>query len=213
MNRSRSLTRLVQWADERFEEFELTAGALKPPFDPAGHDQARYLAIEAPNTWEVFLRTYFLASATGAWLADGTRITGHGRTMRVEHAVTTAVHAIDPSLKGHTGPWTQSQEPNWLDPGIVLRLLNSHGLSNATGFSNALAAGTRANEALLTYRNFVAHRGRGSALKVRTMMKKVGVGATGDPIELPFYRARNRPVTVFSDWVIELRSIIQLSPN
>lgn len=213
MNRVRSLRRLVAWADRRFAEFEHLSTQPAKPFGRAEMDLVRYMTIEAANTWGLFLRTYFLASATGAWLADGSRIVGAGRSMRVERALTSAVQTIDPGARGRRGPWSHRDEPNWLDPGIILRLLQSHGLSNATGFQNALAAGTGANERLLTFRNFVAHRGRRSALAVRRMTRSLGVLVAADPIELPFHNAPKRPVSLFTEWVIELRSIVQLSPN
>jgi hypothetical protein len=191
----------------------LLAGQLVRPFGGADVDRVRYITLEAANTWASFLRAYYLASATGAWLEDGSRVTGHGRTMRVERALTSAVRTIDPSLSGHTGPWAHREEPNWLDPGIVLKLLIAHGLSNAGGFQNALAAGTGAHKRLLTFRNFVAHRGRRTALAVREMTRQLGIRANVDPIELPFHRAPRRPVPLFTDWLVELRAVIQLSPN
>jgi hypothetical protein len=213
VNRARSLARLVEWADGKFAQFEFAAGQVVRPLGRADVDRVRYITLEAANTWASFLRTYYLASATGAWLGDGSRVTGHGRTMRVDRALTSAVHTIDPSLSARTGPWTHRDEPNWLDPGIVLKLLIAHGLSNAAGFRNALGAGTGAHQRLLTFRNFVAHRGRRSALAVRDMTRKLGVRANSDPIELPFYRAPRRPVPLFTEWLVELRAIIQLSPN
>lgn len=213
MNGARSLARVVRWAELRYGDFEQSADRLAPPFGRAEHDCVRYLAIEAANTWAVFLRTYYLASATGAWMKDGSRVSGAGRTARVEAALTDAVHFVNPKLATRSGPWAHSEEPNWLDPAIVGRLLAAHELSNATGFNLALGAGTRANERLLTFRNFVAHRDRRTALKVRDLARHSGIRASGDPMELPFHRLPKRPVSAFTDWIAELRAIIELCPN
>ncbi len=210
--RTRSLARVVQWADMQLAQYEGMADHLSPPMSGADMDVARFLAIESANTWAGFMRAYFLASATRAWLADGSRVSGPGTVKRVEAAVTSAVHYFQPHLTAQQGPWSYADEPNWLDPAIVSRLLHGLGLSNAQGFTNALGAGTRANERLSTFRNFVAHRDRGTALKVRRLIESLGIAATGDPMELPFHPIPHRPVSAFSAWVVELRSITQLCP-
>ena len=86
-------------------------------------------------------------------------------------------------------------------------------MSNAQGFLTALGAGTGANENLLTFRNFVAHRGRATALKVRKLVRSAGLMSAADPIELPFYRAPKRPISIFTTWIVELRSIVELLPK
>jgi hypothetical protein len=213
MNRSRSLPRLVRWAVQRFDEFEHLADQLRTPFSRADANTVRYLAIEAVNTWALFMRSYYLASATGAWLADGTRVTGPGVQGDQGRALTASVLAVNRGLRRRGGPWRQRNEPNWMDPAIINRLMTANGLSNARGFTNALGIGTGANFRLITFRNFVAHRGRESAVKVRRMIRQVGIRSSSDPLELPFHRIPGRPVTAITDWLIELHSIVESVPN
>ena len=80
MNRERSLCRLVAWANKKFAEFESLSGGLVAPLDADEWPTARFLALEAANTWASFLRTYYLSSATGAWCTGGTKIVGQGNT-------------------------------------------------------------------------------------------------------------------------------------
>lgn len=213
MNRARSLPYLVRWAARRFREFEYLADQLSPPFSSEESNRVRYIALEASNTWALLMRNYYLASATGAWLADGTRVHGPGIKRRVGRALTASVHVVNNRLRDRNGPWTHREEPNWVDPRIIRRLFSEHGLSNAAGFTRALARGTGASRRLITFRNFVAHRSRESAVRVRLMIRRLGIISAADPIELPFYRLPRRPVTAVTDWLIELRDIVELLPS
>ena len=213
MNRCVSLARLVRWATCRFVEFEGVADSLVPPFDVNNRHVVRYITLEASNTWASLLRTYYLASATGARLENGDRVTGPSISRDIAKALTRSVHVISPALHARQGPWAHHQEPNWLDPIIVHRLMQAEQLSNAQGFFTALGAGTGANQHLLTFRNFVAHRGRVTALKVRNRVRSSGLMCAADPIELPFYRAPKRPISIFTTWIVEMRSIVELLPK
>ncbi len=173
----------------------------------------RYVAIEAANAWSALLRTYYLASATGAWLENGNRVTGPNTSGSVAEVLTRAVHHQRPSLTTKSGPWKPWQEPNWVDPNTVNTLLHVEQLSNAQGFLAAMGPAKGSNERLQTFRNFVAHRGRKSALKVRDLARQAGLLVSGDPLELLFHRAPKRPVSVFTEWIIELRSVVELLPR
>ena len=152
-----------------------------------------------------------MASATGARLENGNRVTGPCVSRDSAEALTRGVHIIKPEFQASQGPWAHYQEPNWVDPIVVHRLLQAQQLSNAQGFLTALGAGTGANENLLTFRNFVAHRGRATALKVRKLVRSAGLMSAADPIELPFYRAPKRPISIFTTWIVELRSIVRIA--
>ena len=82
-----------------------------------------------------------------------------------------------------------------------------------SGFLAAMGPAKGSNERLQTFRNFVAHRGRKSALKVRDLARQAGLLVSGDPLELLFHRAPKRPVSVFTEWIIELRSVVELLPR
>jgi len=189
------------------------ARGLKPPFSRPDLVRASWTLLEVANTWHVFMRRYFVVSATGGRLASGGTVTGPTIYGSGSDAIDAAVLFVGGAKAKPSAGWRHRDEPNWMDPTIVSRALGHLSLSNALGFSGAMSAGSGTYEKLYTCRNFVAHRSRGTALKVRRVARSEGVHRNADPAELPYFPAVGRPQSLICDWVDELRTIIELVPQ
>jgi len=172
-----------------------------------------WVAIESANCWASFLRRYYILSATGARDRGGVRISSNQDLKSEEEAITFAVNILRPRRASAGPPWVARDEPDWLDPGNVSRLLNSLSCSNSAGFNAAVSLGTSARQDLLSYRNFVAHRNRLTALKVRAVAARSSVYQDLDPVDLPLQRTRRSANTLLVDWIGELETMISLSPE
>jgi hypothetical protein len=186
--------------------------ALHPPLIASDRIVATHLLIEVANTWHVFMRRYYLASAVGGYLVSGARVSG-GVAGSIEGALDSAVLFFRPHLSKSGAEWGHREEPDWLDPVVVSRALANLSLSNSPGFSAAMSAGSGVHERVLTCRNFVGHRNRRTALKVRGIARGAGILSNADPVELPHLPAPGRPQSLLADWIDELMAIIELVPQ
>jgi hypothetical protein len=64
---------LVSWGLATFSELRAEVGSVRPPLSRREATHIGMLALTAVNSWSILLRTYYLASMTGAWLSDGSR--------------------------------------------------------------------------------------------------------------------------------------------
>jgi hypothetical protein len=209
----RRIPLLRAWGLSKFEEYRAGLDGLRPPLTTRQADRLSMIAVHAANSWAVLLRSYYLASMTGAVLADGSRATNSVSIGSVEDAITFAVHATRPRLASRSGPWTNRDEPDWTNGGAVAALLVGAGSSTAVGFAAAVSLGTASREELATYRNFVAHSNRDTALKVRNIGATHGVGRSGQPLEIPLQRELHRPQSIVADWLDDLWAMISMMPS
>ena len=138
-----------------------------------------------------------------------------GATFRtVEGALDDAIRFFKkPGVTMPANGWVARDEPNWRDPNIVSRAMTSRSLSVTAGFLSAMSLGTGSYQRLFTYRNYVAHRNRDTALKVRRLAHDAGISATADPHELPYFRLPGRPQYLLGDWLDELEAIARTVPT
>ncbi|MDQ4044150.1 MAG: hypothetical protein M3173_01680 [Chloroflexota bacterium] len=174
--------------------------------------EATFIGIDALNVSAAFLRAYFLSSATQAWLQDGTRVAVGTPFPNANAALTQAIHWEYPRRSTKQGPWVARDEPTWHDPAVLIRLLHRSGCSNADGAGAALSIGSPALKHLATFRNFVAHRGEETAVKVRRLGWDYLVGMHRDPIDVVLAFGPGRPQTVIEDWLDDLHAIFGLMP-
>ena len=165
------------------------------------------LTLDLHNSMRGFLRAYFLSSATGARLATGSSVSTTTSLASTRDALTFAMNFVRQSR----GP-APYREPTWHDEIIFLRLLQAAGCSNTAGCQAALSIGSKALPELTTIRNFYAHRGQETALKVRRMAGKYGYPSNANPSDLLLHRAARRPQSVLDDWIDDLRTIVSFMP-
>lgn len=152
-----------------------------------------------------FMRAYYVASATGAWLVSGQRVTTSVR-LRTQHD---AISFARSTLKSRRG-WG---EPAWHDSLLVSRVMHGAGCSNASGFDSARSINTKVIEHLTTARNYFAHRGETSAVKLRALGRFYGVPARREPAEMLMHHAIRRPQSLLLDWIDEIESVVLLMPS
>jgi hypothetical protein len=203
----------------KLASLETVATTLVVPLEEAGRHAAGWVAIDAANCWSTFLRRYYLASATGGWCVAGTQVIPSPFSNEVD-AITYAVTQLRPNSAQFGPPWTHREEPNWLDPGTVSTLLNRLGCSNEAGFHAAISIGSSVHQDLLTYRNFVGHRNRETALKLRNLIgayQRTNLTRRAppvtDPLEMPLQLVSRKPYSLLTLWLTDLYTMVSLVPE
>lgn len=213
MNRAVSIYRVQTWAIRRFDTLHSQAYPLRPSLTPNEERILSLVAIESANTWAALMRSYWLAASIHRWRRDGTQVKISASIRSFEDAITFAVHTTKPRLRVSTGPWKKRDEPDWLDPATVSTLLRAAGADIEGGFHAAISLGSTARQDLSTYRNFVAHRNRDTALKVRNLCPDPSLKRSTSPLEIALLRGPGRPQPLVLDWIDDLRTMCSLLPS
>ena len=209
MNRQTSLGHVRSWILSYLQEARPTIAALSEVQGPERLDRLTFLTLDLHNACRTFLRAYYVASVTGAWLSSGQRVTSRVEVRRESDAINFAV-----AVKGRkgTGPWRMRDEPAWHDVDMFINIMNQAGCSTAPGANAAWSIDTSALEHLTVVRNFLAHGNRETAVRVRSLSATYKVSPSVRPEELLLSRGRNRPQTIIEDWRDDLQAVIELMP-
>jgi len=213
MKPQRRVARATGWVDSRL--YRLRPLAVPDP-NLSSADRLRRLAfvtIETHNTVATFLRAYYLSCATRAFLSNGAQVANAVVFSTSADALTDAIHREKPWLAHRVGPWSSRDEPTWHDANVVVRLLHAVGSSALPGVSGAFGLGTNAMSHLTTARNFFAHRGEETGIKLRRLGTQYGVSPPSDPSELLETRGLGRPQSVLEDWIDDLATVFSLMPS
>lgn len=212
MKWSSELYRLRAWGIRSMTAARVSVETLRAPLTDRDRAVCALAAVAASNAWRNLLRAYFVCAVNGGRLRGGQRTTTTIVCPNFEDALTFAVHEMRPNHIGRSGPWTHREEPDWSDPGLVASLLVAAGCSIAGDFTTAVSVGSSARQDLATYRNFIAHRNRETALKVRRLGAENGLNDLIPPIDIPLQAARQRPQTLLVDWLDDLWTIVTFLP-
>ena len=212
MKTQNSISYLATWilgyVNDRQQD---VADLLKSKKRPLASDIS-FPVIDVHNALANFMRSYCLSSLSGAYMADGSRVTVAKAIEGHRSALTFAVQTERPRKKGK-GPWKHRDEPTWHDPNVVIRVLNSAGCSNARGVSSALSLPSQAIEHLTTARNFLAHRNESTALSLRRVGRAYGVTTPCDPLTVMIAVGHGRTQRIVEDWLDDIYTIFSLFPR
>jgi hypothetical protein len=206
----RQLARLQRLAAKRLVMLRTLVEQCAAPSTRKYDRIVSYVAIEALNLWTEFMRCYYLSCVLSGKRANGVRVkiaTAGVRT--VEDAINFAISCLRPYLK-KVRPWRRRDEPSWHDPNTLLRLSDALGYSNLTEVRAAFAYPTRAFQDLPTVRNFFAHRNEETARKAVNIARSYGLSTLLRPSDILISIAPGRPQSVLSDWLDDIRYVIEL---
>jgi len=168
-----------------------------------------FVTIEALNLWASFVRSFYISCVLRARTATGARITITRPGLHTTgDAITFCMHQMK-HRKG-SGPWLRRQEPAWHDTSTVLNLLTAIGASNLTQVQNALSYPTSFPTMLPLARHFFAHRNQDTMHDVQSIARNLGVSARLRPSDVLCSRAAGRPQNVLSDWLDDIRNVVDL---
>jgi len=169
-----------------------------------------FATVELLNCWARFSRSMYFSVCSGARDANGVRITTNvGLTDYLDAQLFAASQFTRrPLIRGKV---THREEPNWLDPAILQKLLKQVGASNEATVDAALSLQTRVFRDLPSVRNFFGHRGKDTALKAAAVGRNYGKPGSMHPTDLCLAYAPGRPQSILLDWSADIRTIMKVA--
>lgn len=203
MKQASDLTILKEKAVYRAYRLRSLVDKVAPPIGGEIDRTVAFVTIEALNLWASFAREFYLSCVQRAKRESGTRV-AVGISGLDTNAAAIAFAASIVRVR-------KAREPVWHDPKVLLKVLTAAKASNMLQLQAALSYPTTVFTSLPTMRNFFAHRSQGTATKVAKVARAVGVSTKLRPSEVLCTRVGTRPQNVLSDWIDDIRNIIELS--
>lgn len=165
------------------------------------------VTIDTHNTWVNFVRAYYLSAAFGAKRLHGPRIKCGTPGLSEAQAIENAIITWRPRLSRRIatgGRWHRREEPTWHDHRLLLSICAAETFSNLTEMQTAFSAGYRVFDDLPIFRNYFAHRNRGTLDAATALAPRYGIPATRRPSEILLHRPIKRPQALILEWIDEL---------
>lgn len=183
--------------------------SLMLPIDASGDRLITCVALETLNLWSSFARAFYISSVLGAKDCYGQRINiASGRMRSTASAINHAVITLKPFKQGTGPPWARRDEPTWHAPQTLLILLQGLAASNLRSVQIAFSYPTNLFDMLPTFRNFFAHRNEETARKVTSKARSLALSTQLSASEVLCTRLPGRPQHIISDWLDDLRAIM-----
>jgi len=168
--------------------------------------------LDAQNAWAGFSRSYVLSTIILPRRATGGYVQTNGRAASFDDAIGLAVVRHKPYLAPWTSgrTWNRRDEPPWQDPNVLLAACGDLGCSHLNQVQLALSFSTRVFIDLPVFRNFFAHRNRGSAEAARNIAPQYSIPSYLHPQEILIRRPRGRPHSLLVDWIDDMMATVGL---
>ena len=190
-----------------------------PTTRPSSVDAAvAYVVIELDNLWSGIARSFFLSVAFCARDGMGGRIqlSRAVKAQSIDDALTHAIRRCKPwrYRPGSNGPWKWLDEPLWWNPNSLLDAMDEIGASNYQQVSMAMSASPNAFAYLHTFRNFYAHRGKGTRDEIVSDLRRLQFPttytATAALTSRVVANGQLRPQPLILDWLDDIWNTVSL---
>lgn len=183
-----------------------------PTVEALMHDRVvSFATIEAANAWASYSRALFLSTCRGAVTAARVKVETNKSFATDTDALRFAAQLYKNYTLNPAVPLTHRDEPNWFDPNVLLKCLDSAGASNFLDVGAALSFQGHVLKDLPTIRNFYAHRAENTARKVKTIAVALGVPADRHPTEVCLAFPANKSISVLRMYLRELQLLAELA--
>ena len=177
-----------------------------------------FVIIELDNLWASTARSLFLSAAFCARDGCGSQVTLSEvpRPENTNEALAHAIRRCRPSRyrEGSARQWTWSDEPLWWDQRTLLSSLEEIGASNLPQVASALSASPEVFSHLHVFRNFFAHRGKGTHERVMQSLRHLHFPRHYTATRALMAPARTqdglRPQPLILDWLDDLHNTVDL---
>ena len=168
-----------------------------------------HTVIGLHNWWSSFCRTYFLSVSTGTKIGRRTTTTVPALKTHAD-ALLAAVAYVNRGKPWFKCPATVSrrEEPTWYDAPTLAGLVGALQCTEQNTAQGALGFIARTAVDLTIIRNFYAHRNDDTARKVQPIARRYLLPASTHPTHLLLARAPRRPQRILSDWLDDIRFVV-----
>lgn len=138
----------------------------------AKEERMTYAVINLLNSWANFQRTYFICCLLGAKSSNQGVVTSSqsGLVFTANDAIGKAIVHFSPAKTPRSsGIWDTRDEPTWHDSSTLLQLAAAYTFSNRNHIQTAFTFGFTAHRNLVVFRNYYAHKNRGTQSKAQAV--------------------------------------------
>lgn len=197
---------------ERIQGFLIRKSSVKATFSQ--ESQIGFATIEILNTWVNFSRAYYLSANYSTSSTTGSKINVATRCLNENQAIGRAISHWKPRARpSSTGGWRRRDEPPWHDTSLFVDICRHEGFTNLADIEAAFSTGERTFIDLPVFRNYFAHRNRGSELAAKNLAANYGIAVTLRPSEILLSRPLGRPQALILDWTANIIFTIEYLCN
>jgi hypothetical protein len=212
MRPSRNLPRLAKQVCYRLDAlndaFNRSRSASTP--DDVRKKVVGTITIDALNVWANFSRAYYLSCCLGARSPSNGRITTRIRFTGIEDAIVHATLRCNPRSRPVLGRVVNRRdEPKWHVLSSLLNSCDQVGVSNYTLITASVSIPSRVFQDLLVFRNYFAHKNRGTEAAAIRLAPFLAVSGNLSPYEILVQRPVGRSAPQLKIWIGELDAVVQ----
>lgn len=110
-----------------------------------------------------------------------------------------------------SGDWDTRDEPAWHDSNTIIKIASYYSFSNKNDINTAFSFGFTAHKNLVVFRNYYAHRNRGTKQKAQNIASQYGIRTNQHPTEILLDYPLSYPgISLLEIWRGELEQTISL---
>ena len=206
------LEQSAKWAVRRSCLPLTTNRSVANPF--AMEERMTFTALNLLNSWSNFQRTCFICWLLGTKSATQNRIISNqtGIITSPNDAVGKAITHFTPTRTPRsTGAWDTRDEPTWHDSNTLLKLSTAYAFSNSSDIQAAFTFGFTAHKNLVVFRNYYAHKNRGTRGKAQMLANQYLIPQRLHPTAILLGTPSTSPsMNLIELWAAELCQTVEL---
>lgn len=130
----------------------------------------------------------------------------------IDEALTLAVYAVHPHLRGTNRAWKRRELPDFKNKGKLTETLQYVEASISSEVEAALSYQTRVLSDLPAMRNYFAHKAETAGASARRLAPRYGLSTTLRPEQLLCTVPRSGGDILLREWIADLTAVFGLMP-
>lgn len=177
---------------------------------PAKHAIA-VTTIDLLNSWSGFSRSYALSCVTAPRRRKGGRVRITQTGLDFNAVIGVAMKRHKPKLTPRPdGSWHRRDEPPWHDINVLTNCCRDLGCSHIADVEAAVSLQSRAFVDLPIFRNFFAHRNKGTAQAACAIAPHYSIPSYCHPLQILASTPKGRPYPLLVDWIDDIAITVEL---
>jgi hypothetical protein len=167
--------------------------------------------IDLLNLWSNFSRFYALSCIMRPRRVSGGRVKVTMAGLDFNGVIGVAMKRYKPRATPRPdGSWHRRDEPPWHDTAVLTNVCTDLGCSHVADVQASVSLGSRVFDDLPVFRNFFAHRNRGTATAARLIAPHYAIPAYRHPLAILASTPAGRTNPLLVDWIDDLNVTIDL---
>ena len=200
------------WAIKRSTRPISATNSLHPSLEL--EERMTFSVVNLLNTWANFQRAYFICCLLGTSSSSLKKITSNqnGIVSSPNDAIGKAILHFTPNRTVRSnGMWDTRDEPTWHDSNTLLTLSTAFNFSNDLDIKTAFTFGFTAHKNLVVFRNYYAHKNRGTKDKSQAIAIQYLIPQRSHPTTILRATPSTSPsMNLIQLWTEELTQTVEL---